>query len=81
MKRQLFYMFLLIFCLLFWGIVIKFAFAKEKFVHNDLEYELRDERESKNKVRKKYYKKVGDGYSTKKQKLKDDLKGWEEVDA
>ena len=57
------------------------AYAKEKVIYNDIEYELSVERESKNKVRAKYYKKSGEIYLAKKQKLKDDLKGWEEVDA
>lgn len=73
MKKYLIIFFILCF--------ISPAFAKEKVIYNDTEYELSLARESKNKVRKKYYKKVGTEYLAKKQKLKDDLKGWEEVDA
>lgn len=52
------------------------AFATN-FIQNDVTYHTDRKSKIKTKVRTKYYK---DGL-TKKQKLKDDLIGWEEVNA
>jgi len=53
------------------------VFAKEKVIYNEVEYEISQEREIKDKLRVKFYKKDGETYLAKKIKLKDDLKGWE----
>jgi hypothetical protein len=52
------------------------AFATN-FIRDDTTYHTDRKSSIKNKVRTKYYK----GGLAKKQKLKDELKGWEEVDA
>jgi hypothetical protein len=57
------------------------VWAKEKVIYNEVEYEISQEREIKNKLRVKYYKKSGKIYLAKKQKLKDDKKGFETVNA
>ena len=57
------------------------AFAKEKVIYNEVEYEISQEREIKDKLRAKFYKKGGETYLAKKIKLKDNKKDWEIVNA
>ena len=57
------------------------AFAKEKVIYNEVEYEISQEREIKDKLRAKFYKKGGETYLAKKIKLKDNNKDWEIVNA
>jgi hypothetical protein len=57
------------------------AFAKEKITHKETEYTLDANSEIKDKLRVKFYKKDGETCLAKKIKLKDDLKGWEIVNA
>jgi hypothetical protein len=72
MKKYLIIAFLLITTL---------AFAKEKVIFNDVEYELNQESQVKNNLRVKFYKKDGETYLAKKVKLKDNKKDWEIVNA
>ena len=57
------------------------AFAKEKVIYNEVEYEISQEREIKDKLRAKFYKKGGETYLAKKIKLKDNKKDWEIANA
>jgi hypothetical protein len=62
-------------------LIVTPAFAKEKVIFNDVEYEISQEREIKDKLRVKFYKKDGETYLAKKIKLKDNKKDWEIVNA
>ena len=57
------------------------AFAKEKVIYNEVEYELNQESQAKNKLRAKFYKKDGETYLAKKIKLKANKKDWEIANA
>jgi hypothetical protein len=65
--------YLIIAILLIVWIITTPAYAKEKVIFNEVEYEISQEREIKNKLRAKFYKKDGETYLAKKIKLKDDL--------
>ena len=73
MKKYL----LIILILLFYST----AFAKEKVIYNEVEYEISQEREIKDKLRVKFYKKDGETYLAKKIKLHANKKDWEIVNA